>query len=401
MRWLQISFFALATIYSSHALTITVEVSTGMTPEVLERQATPLHVIVDRELVEGFVHACVQTHDQKVPGQIELLDDERAAIWWVSSMAADQTLTHTIHLGEKCHETLFHWIEKPDEFIQLTYGRDPVLSYINLPYDSDDIENTKKPFHHVHAPQQGFYLTKGVGGRFSHHRGIFFGYNRIDLGDEMVDIWHARNGEHSAHHSVLESSSGPVFGSQTLEIHWNDTDGEPFAREERRVRAFWQPDGEALIDFRTELHSLRGTISLDGDRQHAGVQFRASQQVADHEQTSRYLRPQGWEDLPPEEQINTEEHMDLPWNALQCTVNDQRFTIAYLTHPTNPDQAEMSERLYGRFGEFFPYEISESTPLELMYRWWITKGDDVSREQVHVKYLDYVDMPDVRVTDME
>lgn len=375
---------------------IHVDVTNGVTP----RSHTPLQVQLDPDRLNGAVQVCVEMDGTMLPGQVSYDKDSHAVVHWIApSLEANETVRFTLHPGETCHERVFTWIEQPGEFIQLKEGSEPAVSLICLPYDAGDVESTKKPFHHVYAPQRDVLLTKGVGGRFSHHRGIFFGYNRIDLDGENMDIWHARDGEHSAYVTTMESFAGPVVGGHTVLIHWNDKEGEPFAKEMRHLRVYHQPRGQRLIEFTTTLYSEAGTLELTGDRQHAGVQFRAAQEVAEHEETSRYLRPEAWKDLPSDEQINTDEHVDLPWNALQCTVEGQRYTIAYLSAPTNPDGARFSERLYGRFGEFIPTTITEEKPLTLTYRWWITEGDDISREAIQARYLDLANPPSVEVVE--
>ena len=58
--------------------------------------------------------------------------------------------------------------------------------------------------------------------------------------------------------------------------------------------------------------------------------------------------------IDPAEEIEGEDIYDLPWNAMHFMIDEKPFTVSYLSHPSNPDNVAMSERLYGRFGEFFP-----------------------------------------------
>ena len=186
----------------------------------------------------------------------------------------------------------------------------------------------------------------------------------------------------------MKSYSGPVFGGHQLEVDWNDREGKAFIKETRTLKAFSQPDGTLLIEFQSELKPLVDKIKLTGDRQHAGVQFRAAQEVADNQKKTRYLRPKGWDRLDPKKQYNDKKHMDLPWNAIQYDIGDQGYTVAYLSDPKNPGGAEFSERLYGRFGEFFHYELTKEKPLKVRYRWWIKDSRKVSRQDVDVRYSD-------------
>ena len=94
---------------------------------------------------------------------------------------------------------------------------------------------------------------------------------------------------------------------------------------------------------------------------------------------------------------STTDYVDLPWNAIQFRIEERPYTVAYLSDPANPDGARFSERLYGRFGEFFPYELTEEAPLTVRYRFWITGREDVSREEVQRHYENFAHPPEVRL----
>jgi len=135
--------------------------------------------------------------------------------------------------------------------------------------------------------------------------------------------------------------------------------------------------GGLLIEFATRLESVDGTIHLDGDPQHAGFQFRASQDVPDSTKgQTYYLRPDGRGE--PGQFRNwpqSEGHVNLPWNALSFVLGEQRYTCCYIDRPENPKEARFSERDYGRFGSYFQYELEEDNPLELNYRIWLQEGE--------------------------
>ena len=70
-------------------------------------------------------------------------------------------------------------------------------------------------------------------------------------------------------------------------------------------------------------------------------------------------------------------------------IKEKPFTVVYMSHPGNPDNAEMSERLYGRFGEFFPYYLTVDNPLVVNYRFWIIAGKEPSPEAIDLRYQAY------------
>ena len=75
----------------------------------------------------------------------------------------------------------FSWNDTAGKHTDLTYDGQPVLRYMYAPLDESSKEArhaTMKPFHHVFDPATGkTLLTKGPGGLFPHHRGLFLGFN--------------------------------------------------------------------------------------------------------------------------------------------------------------------------------------------------------------------------------
>jgi len=363
----------------------------------LDREAVPVSVTIDRppEAEEGAI--CVSRGDQEQPGQFEVLSEEEGRIWWKATVAAGETATYTLHLGQDCADRSFAWGNADNHTTPLLLGKTPRLEYVHPEFDPGDIERTKKPFHHVYSPDGRQRITKGPGGLYSHHRGLFFGYSEVAVDGDTLNVWYANDGEHQSHREILRQAEGPIVGGHTTVIEWRDRDGESFIEEHRTVRAFETEGNSFFVEFESEVHSLGGTIPLGGDRQHAGVQFRAAQYVAEHEEQTRYLRPAEWGDLPPDEQYNGDDYVDLPWNVLQFRIEERPYTVAYLSAPANPDGARFSERLYGRFGEFFPYELTEEDPLTVRYRFWITGREDVDREEVQRHYENFAHPPEVRL----
>ena len=181
----------------------------------------------------------------------------------------------------------------------------------------------------------------------------------------------------------MSKETGPVFGRHANIIQWNGQDGKSFAQETRQLAAY-KVGSNTLIQFDSKLESLGEKISLKGDPQHAGVQFRASQAVPDKtKKMTFYIRPDGkdkpgsfrnWSNKKKETKINRE-HINLPWNAVSLFIEDQQFSICNIDHPENPKPARFSERDYGRFGSYFEYELTPDNPLVVKYRFWIQEGE--------------------------
>lgn len=354
---------------------------------------TPVYIDIEDRSFEEISVLCVYTENEVIPAQVEKLSETKHRIWWTASKPASDSVTYSFRIGGDCYDQVLTWESAGDQSSLLRMGDQPVLQYEHPVYDSNDVEQTKKPFHHLFDPAGDKLITKGPGGLYSHHRGIFFGYNHIYINDTRVDIWHARNGERSEHEEVLNEITGPVMGGHIVKIYWKDHDGEAFLEEKRDIRAFRQFDDVTIVDFSSTLSAVGDPVRLDGDRQHAGVQFRVAQYVADNADQTSFIRPQNLAHVNPREEIEGDDMMDLPWNAMHFQIEDRSYTVAYLSHPDNPAGAEMSERLYGRFGEFFRYEVTPDNPLQVHYRFIVMSGS-LTREEIEKQYRLYSDSLD-------
>ena len=302
-------------------------------------------------------------------------------------LKANETLTvHGTTVASKEGAEGFRWQAEPGVYAELSFRRRPVFRYMHESLDESTPErrgSTYKVFHHVYDPAGTRFVTKGPGGLFPHHRGLFFGFNRISYGDQKADIWHCNKGEFQSHEGFVATEAGPVLGRHQLAVAWHGQDGKVFADEIRELTAYNVPGG-LLIEFASVLKSKVDKVRLDGDPQHAGFQFRGSQDIPDKtKHLTYYLRPDGkgepgkfrnWSAKADESKVNLG-HVNLPWNAQSFVLDDQRFTCCYLDHPQNPKPARYSERDYGRFGSYFEFDLDQDHPLRLNYRIWLQTGE--------------------------
>lgn len=320
------------------------------------------------------------------------------------SMVGPQREFAVAIVKDKDGVTEFQFQDEQGKYKDLLYGDRPVLRYMYEAVDTsseDRRKETMKVYHHVFDPQGENLLTKGPGGLFQHHRGIFYGFNRIsyeqDGKKKSADVWHCNRKESQTHEAFVREEVGPVMARQLLEIDWNGQDGETFATELRQMTVY-HVDGVQVIDFDSELTAKADNLKVDGDPQHAGFQYRATQHVPDKTaKQTYYVRPDGkgepgkFRNWP-----GNKDHIDLEFNALSFVAFDQRYTCCYLDSPENPKPARFSERDYGRFGSYFAAEVPKDEPLELNYRLWLQPGEMGAAE---IKQLreDFVDPPKVTV----
>ena len=341
----------------------------------------------------------------QVTGPSLLASDAKAELWFVlpELKAGTKLGLQVSNEPPPTSKADFHWTNT-GKHAELAFADRPIMRYMYEALDKSSPERigeTYKVYHHVYDPRGKRFVTKGAGGKFPHHRGLFFGFNRISYGDgQRADIWHCRNGESQAHNRFVSTETGPVLGRHRLEILWKGQDEKPFAKELREMTAYHVPGG-TLIEFASQLETLVGPVKLDGDPQHAGFQFRASQHVPDKTaKLTYYLRPDGkgtpgkfrnWSSKSKTGDGN-KEHVDLPWNALSFVIDDQRYTCCYIDRPQNPKEARFSERDYGRFGSYFEYQLTEDQPLQLNYRIWLQEGE-MTVDQVDAMSQAFINAP--------
>jgi hypothetical protein len=293
-------------------------------------------------------------------------------------------LKATLSTDSRAGGRSFAWHDHSGSHADLVFGRRPVLTYHYERLDESSPASrvrTYKVFHHLYSPQGDRVVTNGLSDdpkvHSPHHRGIFYGFNRISYDNgRTADLWHCTSGAYQEHERLLSSEAGPVLGRHRAVISWHGRD-KAFAEEERELTVYNVPGGQ-LIEFASRLRSRAGKVHLDGDPQHAGFQFRAHNDVdALTAGETVYVRPDGigrrgqtrnWDPTTRQGPVN------LPWNAMSFVLGGKRYTVAYLDHPANPKEARFSERDYGRFGSYFEYTIDEGKPLTVHYRLWLQEG---------------------------
>jgi len=289
----------------------------------------------------------------------------------------------------------FRWKNDPAaEHADLLWGDRPVMRYMYLAYDDSSGEkrhDTFKVYHHLFSPDGKRLVTKGPGGLYTHHRGLFFGYCNCGFDGRRVDTWGCGSG-HQIHAGFESDEAGPVLGRHRVAVHWRANDKTTFVKEQRELTVYHVPGG-TLVDFASRLATAGGKVTLDGNAPHAGFQFRADQEVAAKTgKLTYYLRPDGKGELGQARASA----MDLPWDAISFVLGEDRYTTLYLDRPDNPKPAEYNERTYGRFGSFFRYELDEGKDLVVRYRIWLQDGE-MTVEQAAAMSADFIEPVEVTI----
>lgn len=287
-------------------------------------------------------------------------------------------------------DTGFVWKDAEGEKPTLQYQGKTVLEYIRPKFDptanapkKDGITNpTTKVYHHLYDSTGSVRLTNGPEGQFPHHRGIYFGFNRVSYNGQTADVWHCRVGESQQHASVVKHTATATSGGHTIRVNWNGKDGKTFASEERTLTVHAKKGGW-LIEFNSKLTTELEKVRLDGDPQHAGFHFRANVEVEKTKAETYFLRPDGKGDKGKEsnwEPKGGKGPVNRAWTAMSYVIGGKRYTTVYVDHPENPKEARQSERSYGRVGTYFEYDLTKTKPLHVKYQLWVQEGE-VTAEQ--------------------
>lgn len=268
-------------------------------------------------------------------------------------------------------------------------GKDgkPVASY-EYAYELDEngkvTFDTAKVFWHVIGPDGEEPLTKGPGGKFPHHRGIYLGWNKLMHDGKRHDLWHVKNASQK-HLAFVKKEKTDSATTVATTIDWIGTEGKSVLKETRTVTVHHETGGAyAMIDVVSVLSAEHGEVHLGGDPEHAGIQYRASQKVAENK-SAKYVFPV--------DDAKAKKYADLPWAAKTSEINSQKWTVQQMSHPDNPGENKRwsAYRDYGRFGEFPTIKIAEGEKATLRYRFRVTKGDAPTREELTTAYRNFAD----------
>lgn len=322
---------------------------------------------------------------------------ETVELWWIAAVlrkgqSGEWIATLHAEPGESSHG--FAWKDTPGQHMDLVWDDHPVLRYMYA-FDASTpkrLHETYKPYHHVFDAGGEKLLTKGPGGLYTHHRGIFIGWNKLKCGEREYDFWHME-GVTQRHRRILEQVAGPVLARSKTLIHWVDPEGKPVIAEQREVTVLRQPPPAILLlEFRTELKAVGGDVVLNGDPEHGGFQYRPHNDVAEGDETVKATY------LFHEDGIDAHKDQNLPWAAMSYGLNGRRYAVQHMNHPDNPRPTVYSAyRDYGRFGAFFTKGLKAGETLALGYRIFVAEGEMPSRDELAARYSAFVSTPHVKV----
>lgn len=272
----------------------------------------------------------------------------------------------------------FQLVEDKDH-LDVKYGDRLVARYMHAHDTStpEKLHETYKPYLHIMDAAGKAPITKGPGGQFTHHRGIFFGYSKLKHNGQLFDLWHMK-GVEQVHQKFVDNKAGSDGAQFTSVIHWNNKAGDPILVEHRTFTFLPTKDQQlAHIQFKSILKSPSGEVTLNGDPEHAGVQYRPANEV-DRKAAIYYF---------PGKDTDPRKNRDLPWVGQTYTLKDASYSVVMFNHPENQKETIYSAyRDYGRFGAFPVGTVTPEKPFQLNYEWIIATGEMLSVEAINKNY---------------
>ncbi len=256
------------------------------------------------------------------------------------------------------------------------------------PFHVNDPESHYKVYTHLYDFEGSLPITKGDGGKYPHHRGLFIGWNKTQIGERTVDSWSRPDSAENllACQQWVEwtaLTADAESATQTARIHWGADGDTPFLEESRTLRAVLLGENLRAVDFKSVLSSLGDTIILRGDPQHAGMHVRMAQEVAENEAETHYI-------LPGKVKVLDDDVVEGAWwVCASMPVRGKRYWVMHMTSPDLSTGVPLySIRPYGRFGAFFESTIEKSKPLTAAFRviWTNIPLDQTRCEELYQQY---------------
>ena len=294
------------------------------------------------------------------------------------------TVTSIFFLTASLLHAGFEIKEAPGKHIDIL-NEGKVMARVMTAHDTASAESrheTYKVYTHVFDEAGKAPITKGAGGQFTHHRGIFLGWSKTRFESKQVDSWHMK-GCDQVYRKILKQEVGDDSASLTILIHWVAADGTVFIEEER-TQVFKPAKGEGAylqVKFETVLKAPNAEVELNGDPEHAGCQFRPSNEVSKNK-SANYLFH--------EDTVNPKKQRDLPWVALSFKLGDKAYFAQHMSHSSIPKGNTYSAyRDYGRFGAYFVKKIPKGDSLRLCYGYLVGAGEMPKRSYLAERYAEF------------
>jgi len=384
-------------------------------PSNYSSREVPVHVEVElpstlQNVPEEDLSVTLQSAEGEytnVPGQIIESENGQNELWWILPETGENnpvTWTATVTRDGITDRSTFQWENTAGKHLDLFFDGKQVFRY---DYELDNhfekgetLTARNRSFYEIYDLQGENKISNEVSGdsEYPHHRGIMIGARRVVFEGDELSFWGMEDLTVQKHIEFKKNISGPVLAQTEALIQWNDSSGLTIIEETRRATVYKQsPPNILLLDFSSDLKAVNGPVTLDGDPDHGGVQFRAHNDVAAGAPGSKKASYYSVQNIDSLDRASTIDYK-LPWVAMDYGLNNKTYSILQMDHPENPEPTMWSAyRDYGRFGAFFQKDLDENETFTVQYRFWISENDMPDRDILSSMYTNYINPVQIQV----
>jgi hypothetical protein len=271
-----------------------------------------------------------------------------------------------------------------DKTLDLTIGGVVWAKTVITPYDDSSKESRDATFK-VYTEVMDFAgkepITKGLGGLYPHHRGLFIGWRETTAAGKKFDTWHMTDC-YQQFTGKMKLDRGPDRDAHTLGIEWRGNRGTPILDEQRTIVVQPGSGGIRIFDFASVLTAVND-ITLRADSHHAGMQIRLSNEVAEHQDATVYLLPEG------AKRLENDEVSGAWWAVCNAKIGGKPYWVMHMTPPDLPAELKRySIRPYARFGAFFEPDLKKGESKTFTVR-VIVSEQEIDAVSAKALYADY------------
>ncbi len=333
--------------------------------------SSPVAATFEGPVPRGRVFTVMATNPN---GTLAQLDPETGILWLMGDPPAAGV--HSVKPGPGEVEPAFR-VVSDDQGYLVTEGARPILFYQSAPRSLDG-QYTRAGYVHPLYGLDGRMLTDDFPEDHLHHRGIFWAWHQLWVGDERAgDPWLTK--DFLTEVENVRVLDGPLFSVLEASARWTsplqkDDTGElvPLVRERVRIQVFRSTPDSQVIDFQIRLRALVDGIRIGGSENPRGysgftVRVQASSDGHIHDLSG----------IQKEDRVGESS----PWADYSGSfgLGGMISGVGMLTHPSYPEfPPRWLLRHYGMQNVAFPgrhpVDLPRGQPLDLRHRLVIHRG---------------------------
>ena len=340
-------------------------------PGIPEGWSSPVAATFEGRVPQGRVFAVLPANQNAIRAQ---LDPETGILWLMGDLPAAGV--HSVKPDPGEVEPAFR-VVSDDQGYLVSEGKRPVFFYQSEPRSLDG-KYTRAGYVHPLYGLDGRVLTHDFPEDHLHHRGIFWAWHQLWIGDERAgDPWLTK--DFLTEVENVRVLDGPLFSVLEASARWTsplqkDDTGElvPLVRERVRIQVFRSTPDSQVIDFHIRLRALVDGIRIGGSENPRGysgftVRVQASSDGRIHDLSG----------IQKEDRVGESS----PWADYSGSfgLGGMISGVGMLTHPSYPEfPPRWLLRHYGMQNVAFPgrhpVDLPRGQPLDLRHRLVIHRG---------------------------